>query len=193
MSIYVHDPLDITPQMTSYTAPSPYWCDASAEAYPGFYPAWYAFKHEGLGEVCWIGSGYTNQWLRFYLGGSSYTVNKYRVCGYIRDGGGDSMGPWYVSDWTFQGSNNGSTWTTLDTRSGQIPTEAGIYYNITNTVGYKYYRICPTAGTYGTGPLIGQLELFVPTGWTKKIMGISNPKTIMGIPNDGRIKTIIGR
>jgi hypothetical protein len=49
--------------------------------------------------------------------------------------------------WTLQGSNNGSTWTTLDTRTNQ--TFAARFqansYSFSNTTGYLYYRLNITA------------------------------------------------
>jgi predicted alpha-1,2-mannosidase len=47
------------------------------------------------------------------------------------------------SDWQFQGSQDGSAWTTLDTRTGE--SFSGRYasntYNFTNTTAYAYYRL----------------------------------------------------
>jgi hypothetical protein len=50
--------------------------------------------------------------------------------------------------WTFDGSNNGSTWTTLDTRTGVAMTNngGGWWSYIFNTTAYSYYRINFTAG-----------------------------------------------
>src|SRR4051812_13604477 len=46
-------------------------------------------------------------------------------------------------DWQFQGSNNGTDWTTLDTRTGQ--SFAGRFtantYDFTNATAYSYYRL----------------------------------------------------
>ena len=50
--------------------------------------------------------------------------------------------------WTFDGSNNGSTWNTLDTRTGVAMTNngGGWWSYVNNTVAYSYYRINFTAG-----------------------------------------------
>lgn len=50
--------------------------------------------------------------------------------------------------WTFQGSNDGSTWTTLDTRTGQSPTgSAWNSYTFSNSTAYKVYRFNFTLST----------------------------------------------
>lgn len=50
-------------------------------------------------------------------------------------------------DWTFQGSNDGSAWTTLDTRTGVTWPTAGETktFTFTNTNAYLYYRFNITA------------------------------------------------
>jgi len=56
-------------------------------------------------------------------------------------------------DWQFQGSNNGTSWTTLDTQTGQsfatrLLTKT---YNLVNTTPYRYYRLNITANNGGSG------------------------------------------
>ena len=48
-------------------------------------------------------------------------------------------------DWTFEGSNDNSTWVVLDTQTGETGwSESGIgesrYYKFTNTTAYEYYK-----------------------------------------------------
>lgn len=45
--------------------------------------------------------------------------------------------------WTFEGSNDGSSWTTLDTRSGITAVAANnrVVYTFSNAVAYRYYRM----------------------------------------------------
>jgi hypothetical protein len=71
--------------------------------------------------------------------------------------------------WQFQGSQDGSSWTTLDTQSGQsfIIQSAQNTYNIGNTTAYRYYRLNITANNGGTsGVAIGDLGLWGDTGRT---------------------------
>jgi hypothetical protein len=68
-------------------------------------------------------------------------------------------------DWNLQGSNNGTDWTTLDTRTGEsfatrLLTKT---YTFTNTTGYQYYRLNITnngAGLATTGTQFAEWELF---------------------------------
>lgn len=50
-------------------------------------------------------------------------------------------------DWTFQGSNDGTSWTTLDTQTGVTSWTGGDTkaYTFTNTTAYLYYRLNVTA------------------------------------------------
>ena len=65
------------------------------------------------------------------------------------------------ASWQFQGSNNGTTWTTLDTETGQVFANRGQAqnYNLTNTTSYLYYRLNVTANSGGSGYGIQLAEL----------------------------------
>jgi predicted alpha-1,2-mannosidase len=78
-------------------------------------------------------------------------------------------------DWTVQGSADGTTWTTLDTQSGQTFTDRGQSkdYSFANGTAYKYYRLNITANAGGVNLL--QLAEFTlsdgvtagdPASWT---------------------------
>src|SRR5205823_954889 len=58
-------------------------------------------------------------------------------------------------DWTVQGSTDGTTWTTLDTQTGQAFT--GRFqakdYAVTNSTAYQYYRLNITANAGGVNLL----------------------------------------
>ncbi|HEY5785863.1 MAG TPA: discoidin domain-containing protein [Microlunatus sp.] len=64
--------------------------------------------------------------------------------------------PWElrnIKDWTFEGSNNGSSWTTLETRTGVTWPTAGLdvkTFTFANTTPYRYYRINITANQGAT-------------------------------------------
>jgi hypothetical protein len=67
---------------------------------------------------------------------------------------------WIPTAWNFQGSNDGSSWTTIDTLNGQFPTSsiassglttsAMSQYSSTNTTAYKEYRLQFLNTNYGT-------------------------------------------
>lgn len=48
-----------------------------------------------------------------------------------------------MKDWTFDGSNDGTTWTTLDTRTGETFSGRNmtVRYELTNKTAYSHYRI----------------------------------------------------
>ena len=69
-------------------------------------------------------------------------------------------------NWNFQGSNDGSTWNTVDTRSNQtFPNRfQTVTYNISNTTPYRQYRLNVT-GNNGSGLLqIAEIQMFGPAG-----------------------------
>ncbi len=71
-------------------------------------------------------------------------------------------------DWEFLGSQDGTTWTTLDAKSGQ--TFANRYqqntYPIGNTTAYRYYRLNITANSGEAGVQLSELGLWGDTGRT---------------------------
>lgn len=72
-----------------------------------------------------------------------------------------STGSELQHDWTFEGSNDGVTWTILDTRTSQTSgaTSASRTYEFTNKTLYKRYRLNVTAG--GSSYMcIGELQLY---------------------------------
>lgn len=63
--------------------------------------------------------------------------------------------------WTLEGSNDGSAWTVLDTRSGEtfsarVQTKT---YTLANTTGYRHYRLNITAASGGLGYEVQLAEL----------------------------------
>jgi hypothetical protein len=69
-------------------------------------------------------------------------------------------------NWTLQGSNNGSNWTTIDTRTNQdFPDRFQTRtFTFNNSTGYLYYRF-NMSNNSGTILQLGEIELFgTPTG-----------------------------
>ncbi|HEY8900804.1 MAG TPA: RICIN domain-containing protein [Chthoniobacterales bacterium] len=110
----------------------------------------------------WYGYNSPTGWLQYDFGASNaqvvkrYTINSADVA--TRD----------PKDWQFQGSQDGSTWTTLDTQSGQsfLVVMSQNTYNIGNTTAYRYYRINVTANNGATGTAIAELGLWSDSGQT---------------------------
>lgn len=68
------------------------------------------------------------------------------------------------TSWTFQGSNDGTTYTTLDTQTG-VTALANTWYNysIPNTTPYLYYRLNITA-VNAANPWLSELQMTESTG-----------------------------
>ena len=75
-----------------------------------------------------------------------------------------------TKNWQFQGSNDGSAWTTLNTQSDQsfVTRYQANTYDIANTTAYRYYQLNVTANSGGStfGLQIADLGLFTDAGRT---------------------------
>jgi hypothetical protein len=82
----------------------------------------------------------TDHWLRYEL------VQPKVVTRYSIQAGLGSYNNFSPKEWYFQGSNNGSNWTTLDSHSNETQWNTGMakVYDINNTQPFRYYRICVT-------------------------------------------------
>lgn len=97
------------------------------------------------------------QWLRWDFG--SGVVATYYVVGPAIASAGQEL-----TAWTFEGSNDASSWTTLDTRSiaGSATTKR---YTVSNTTAYRYYRLNISAAN---GDVCSASEFQVGGGTTHK-------------------------
>jgi hypothetical protein len=101
-----------------------------------------AMAFDGSTGTKWFNAGGGNTgWLQFYFGGPLKTVVRYDLSSANDVPGRDPK------NWQFQGSPNGTSWTTLDTRTNE--TFASRFqtkqYSITNFTPYAYYRLNITA------------------------------------------------
>ena len=141
-------PTSLIPALTSNTSNPPFVASASEEVHP----AWYAFNGNTSGSTFWQCSyESTPVWLQVDLG-SVTTVGSYAVWG-----GGSTH-------WTISGSNDGATWTVLDTQTGQPEVSTELSFPLPTGTAYRYFRY--TSGyTSGDGayPAVCQLA-FYPVG-----------------------------
>jgi len=118
--------------------------------------SWYA--HTGsFNTTGWVGQDFGS--------GVTKTINAYRIITSYGTSGG-----YYPKDWTIDGSNDGTNWTTLDSRTGETswttPTTSNYgsawnEYTFTNNTAYRYYRINVTAnGGHSTYLIFSELEFF---------------------------------
>jgi len=91
---------------------------------------------DGSLDTKWLGSG-NSGWLQYYFRGIAQTVIRYDVSSANDVPGRDPQ------NWGFQGSHDGTNWTTLDTRAGEtFPSRKQTkQYLINNTSAYEYYRL----------------------------------------------------
>jgi hypothetical protein len=137
--------------MTNNTAPSPYVAsrnDGGADAYSAF---------DGSSSYTYFNSGSFPHILSLDLGSSNNKiVDTYSIAlpaGYSAHS---------ANTWDFQGSNNNSSWTTLDSRSG-ITWTAGESktFSFSNSTAYRYYRISISSGNYPSGGIYVMIESLV--------------------------------
>ena len=122
----------------------------------------------GEGESNAFDNSSFSKWLIFssigkiaydFNGNDSYVINQYTVTSANDDPSRDPK------NWVFEGSNNGSDWQPIDTRSNQFinaPRYDTKTYNIGNTTAYQMYRLNVTAN-HGNGLLqIAEIQMFGP-------------------------------
>ena len=142
---------------------------SSASGTHGSYPATKAFDgNRADTNGRWLSSIGDHMYL-VYRFNDATAVNAIRVWN-----GSDSAGGWNSTGrapktWTFSGSNDGETWTTLDTQASETGWAANgesRYYAFENNTPYEYYKYDCTALNGGTDYLqLWELEFFyVNTG-----------------------------
>lgn len=158
---------DLTVSMTSATTPSPNIVSASSNL-SGDQRDYRAFNHNAVGSVSdeyASADGSTTAWLRYDFGASAtHAVTKYTI----------TATAYYNTntaphDWALQASNDaatctaaGTTWATLDTRTGQTSWGTGEKraFTLSNSTAYRCYRLNVTANDgNASNVLINEIEL----------------------------------
>ena len=86
--------------------------------------------------------------------------------------------PWWVDNyparapksWTLQGSNDGSSWTTIDTQTNFTAWGGGNVFtgfSFSNTTAYSYYRWHVTANGGNSYLGMGGMRLYGPTSFVQ--------------------------
>lgn len=144
----VYIPNIATPAMTSNTQPSGTVISSNNSG-----TAWYAFNQDaGSTTLYWQSSTANSGWLGYQFG-SGKIIKRYfwRTMGTVG---------FLPKDWTFQGSNDGTTWTTLDTVTGYVTNANYTSGLLANTTSYTYYRINITANNNASfNPAIAEFEM----------------------------------
>lgn len=112
----------------------------------------------------WSSSAGGAQWLKYQFGSSATkTIRRYTIRHYSAANINNAP-----DSWTFEGSNNDSDWTVLDTISSEPAWTAGEQrtYNIDNSTAYEYYRLNFTATEGGSLYQISDVEMFEAATYT---------------------------
>lgn len=122
----------ITPDMTDLTTPSGTVSSSGSSS-----TAWTVFDRDKSTDDT-LDSG-TTGWVQYDLGFGSAIADAYWITS-AKDEAGDGDMP---TSWELQGSNNGSSWVTLDSRDGETGwgnTETR-FFEFKNDTAYRYHRL----------------------------------------------------
>jgi fibronectin type 3 domain-containing protein len=110
----------------------------------------------------WFGWNSPTGWLQYDFGaGNAQVVKRYTI-------NSADVAERDPKDWSFLGSQDGASWTTLDSRSNQsfaVRMQQNAY-PIGNTTAYRYYRLDITANNGATGVAVAELGLWSDSGRT---------------------------
>lgn len=145
----------VVPVMTSNTAPSG---TVTAESTYVSCAAWKAFNASKNLTVYdnWMSNGTgVPTWLQYQFT-SGKVITGYAVTSRISEFNRSPQA------WSFQGSNDGSSWTTLDSQTGQTGWTSlqRRPFSFSNTTSYTYYRLYMTTQGSDAYVGIGFLEMF---------------------------------
>ena len=130
---------DRIPTMTSNTAPS--GVASTSDEYDATFTAFKAMNKNS--SDAWFTGNVMPQWLQYqFTSGkiiTNYTLTAINNGNYV----------YTPLNWKFLGSNDGSAWTLLDTRTGITFSQGqNRSFTIDNSVSYTYYRINATDNSY---------------------------------------------
>jgi hypothetical protein len=137
------------PQMTSNTTPSG---AAAASSVQSGFAIWNAFDRNT--GTAWQSNTTNSGWLSYQFP-TGRIIKRYGFFTGTNNNGN-------IRTWTFEGSNNGSTWVVLDTQTNFV-TGVSTFFSFdisANTTSYTFYRINVTAvQAGGSNPSIPELEM----------------------------------
>lgn len=150
---------NITPIMMGYSTP-PGIVSASSENVGASSEAWKAFDHSMVASsnawVSMVNVSTSPQWLLFQFMDGEKTVAGYQLSG---NGNAANMAP---KTWQLQGSNNGSVWTNVDSRTGVVFANfENKQFAVASPGSYSYYRLHVTeTGSTGWFVAVPELEMY---------------------------------
>lgn len=154
--------LNKIPLMTGQTTPSG---EATANSNYTTYYAWKVFDKDT--GTAWLDSTANPHWLRYDFGaGVTKKIVKYTMTASI-------VGTRSPSAWKFQGSNNGTDWTDLDSQTGiTFSNYEKKTFTFSNTTAYRYYQFNISAGGSGGDISIAEAEMMEAAASTASIVSV---------------------
>jgi hypothetical protein len=144
-----------TPAMTANNAPSTFVAAASSAI--GAFQPYLAFDRNYNSASNYWNSSSNTGWISIDFGnGNSTIIDGYTIYGY-------NIQAFNPRNWTFEGSNDNSSWTVLQTVTSATAIPSSGTYSVTsigNTTAYRYYRVNITANGGQTTITIVELELY---------------------------------
>ncbi len=107
-------------------------------------------------------------WIQYLFPNSNaYQITKYTI---TSAGDAPTLDP---KSWTLQGSNNGSSWTNLDSQSSQTFAGRNLKktYPFSNSTAYQYYRLNNIKSNGGSQTQIGEIELLETVTVPEPVIG----------------------
>jgi len=149
-ALYQMLPDSLIPVMTSNTDPVG---TGSVISNNSATTAWYAFNRTQVNGNYWQSNTNNTGWLGFYFN-SGKTVKRYS----FKINSNTLYAPY---SWTFEGSNDGVTWSILDTITTLSIPSSTIYISsiLSNTTSYTRYRINVSITFGAVTPIIEELEM----------------------------------
>jgi hypothetical protein len=124
---------------------------------PGTDPEDMTKAFDGSAATKWFVSQVKTPWIALAFPASAqHTVTSYAVTSANDAPDRDPSG------WQLQGSSNGATWTTIDTRTGEAFASRfqTNFYTCVNTTPYKRYRFLVTANNGSVDFQVDEIQLF---------------------------------
>jgi alpha-L-fucosidase 2 len=141
--------------------------DASAGAAKAF---------DRIETTAWSSEGTAaSAWLQYQFNDPAWAITQYKLTSSTGNAGADPR------DWQLLGSNNGSDWTVLDSRTNETFTARtqAKRFAFPNAIPYRFYRlnITGTAGGTGSGVRLAEFQLWSVDSLDKTSASVENGTT----------------
>jgi hypothetical protein len=168
--VYIYSD-NLIPTMTSNTAPSGVVSASSVNSNaPTAFDAYKAF--DGSTTTNWYADSNADEWLKYQFT-TATQINFYSI---YFSSSSTTIAP---KDWTFEGSNDDTNWTTLDTVTNETSWSGETrYFVFSNSTNYTYYRINISANN-GDATFVGLGELKMYTAHTSSTL--SNDENMLDL------------